>query len=397
MTVGVVDTAEVVVAAAVEGTAAVAVAEAGAETSDPGIGTAPAAATTASPLVMSATVARLPSRAEVVVVAAATVVAVAAATVVAVAAATVVAVVVAMAVEGAEEEVAEEAGMVTGPAQAATTTATLSAPSATVARPPSREEGKAGVVEAGAGDTVEAGVAAGMTEAGEAEVAVVVAAAAAGMATGPARAAATSASPSAPSATAARLPSRLVGAAVAAVFVPEVETKETGLLGTAEDIAAVVATMEAAANREATMMPPLPRQRPLVTVTIPPLSAESTRPNGNPAAACRGKECGEDCDNNRIYVSGLPTTITETDLVEKFGGIGIIARIRQKRGYKDQWPFSVRIYKDDSTGKPKGDCIIKYEEPTSAHAALKWFDGVDFKGGKIGVAMAAKPSLNNRY
>lgn len=69
----------------------------------------------------------------------------------------------------------------------------------------------------------------------------------------------------------------------------------------------------------------------------------------------------------------------------------------QKRGYKDQWPFSVRIYKDDSTGKPKGDCIIKYEEPTSAHAALKWFDGVDFKGGKIGVAMAAKPSLNNRY
>lgn len=27
----------------------------------------------------------------------------------------------------------------------------------------------------------------------------------------------------------------------------------------------------------------------------------------------------------------------------------------------------------------------------------QWFDGVDFKGGKIGVAMAAKPSLNNRY
>lgn len=50
----------------------------------------------------------------------------------------------------------------------------------------------------------------------------------------------------------------------------------------------------------------------------------------------------------------------------------------QKRGYKDQWPFSVRIYKDDATGKPKGDCIIKYEEATSAHAALRvsiccWF------------------------
>ncbi|CBN75961.1 conserved unknown protein [Ectocarpus siliculosus] len=110
-----------------------------------------------------------------------------------------------------------------------------------------------------------------------------------------------------------------------------------------------------------------------------------------------GKDCGDECDNNRVYVSGLPTTITETDLVEKFSTIGIIARIRQKRGYKDQWPFSVRIYKDDNTGKPKGDCIIKYEEPNSAHAALRWFDGIDFKGGKIGVAMAAKPSLNNRY
>ncbi len=79
-------------------------------------------------------------------------------------------------------------------------------------------------------------------------------------------------------------------------------------------------------------------------------------------------------------------------------GFAVLARPpEQKRGYKDQWPFSVRIYKDDATGKPKGDCIIKYEEATSAHAALKWFDGIDFKGGKIGVVMAAKPSLNNRY
>ncbi|CAM9689896.1 unnamed protein product [Hapterophycus canaliculatus] len=123
---------------------------------------------------------------------------------------------------------------------------------------------------------------------------------------------------------------------------------------------------------------------------------EDAAPPG--AESTCGKECGEECDNNRIYVSGLPTTITESDLVDKFSSIGIIARIRQqKRGYKDQWPFSVRIYKDDSTGKPKGDCIIKYEEANSAHAALRWFDGIDFKGGKIGVAMAAKPSLNNRY
>lgn len=42
-----------------------------------------------------------------------------------------------------------------------------------------------------------------------------------------------------------------------------------------------------------------------------------------------GKACGEECDNNRVYVAGLPTTVTEAELVEKFGSIGIIARIRQ--------------------------------------------------------------------
>ena len=44
-----------------------------------------------------------------------------------------------------------------------------------------------------------------------------------------------------------------------------------------------------------------------------------------------GKNCGDECDNNRIYVSGLPSTITEKDLVDKFGTIGIIARVRQVR------------------------------------------------------------------
>lgn len=56
-----------------------------------------------------------------------------------------------------------------------------------------------------------------------------------------------------------------------------------------------------------------------------------THVNPNPilSKSFSGKECGEECDNNRIYVSGLPTTITEDALVEKFSTIGIIARIRQ--------------------------------------------------------------------
>jgi len=37
-----------------------------------------------------------------------------------------------------------------------------------------------------------------------------------------------------------------------------------------------------------------------------------------------------------------------------FSGIGIIARVRQKTGFPDQWPFNVKIYKDDF-GKLKNE------------------------------------------
>ena len=34
-----------------------------------------------------------------------------------------------------------------------------------------------------------------------------------------------------------------------------------------------------------------------------------------------------------------------------------VARIKQKRGYKDQWPWSIKLYTDDS-GKNKGDGVL---------------------------------------
>ena len=33
------------------------------------------------------------------------------------------------------------------------------------------------------------------------------------------------------------------------------------------------------------------------------------------------------------------------------------------------------MYKDKSTGKPKGECTITYDDPDAAKSAINWFDG----------------------
>ena len=51
-----------------------------------------------------------------------------------------------------------------------------------------------------------------------------------------------------------------------------------------------------------------------------------------------------------------------------------IARIKQKRGYKDQWPFNVKLYTGDD-GRNKGDGVLTYEDPQAAHSAGGFFSG----------------------
>jgi len=34
---------------------------------------------------------------------------------------------------------------------------------------------------------------------------------------------------------------------------------------------------------------------------------------------------------------------TEDDMQQHFGQLGIVKRIRQKRGYPDQWPFKIKV------------------------------------------------------
>jgi RNA-binding protein FUS len=101
------------------------------------------------------------------------------------------------------------------------------------------------------------------------------------------------------------------------------------------------------------------------------------------------ENCGETCDNARIYIAGLPLDVKEDELRELFGGIGQVARIKQKRGYKDQWPYNIKIYTDES-GKNKGDAVLSYEDPMAAHSAGGFFNDYEMRGHKIKVTMAAK-------
>ena len=110
-------------------------------------------------------------------------------------------------------------------------------------------------------------------------------------------------------------------------------------------------------------------------------SAREEEPSG-PPAQCDAKCVERGCDNARIYITGLSPDVTTDELHVRvgslwpaalrtalipssslqalFSGIGIVGRIRQKRGYKDQWPYNIKLYTDDS-GKCKGDASLTYE------------------------------------
>lgn len=93
-----------------------------------------------------------------------------------------------------------------------------------------------------------------------------------------------------------------------------------------------------------------------------------------------------------VYVTGLPTNITEQLICEKFGSIGVIKvipafilllnlvyigtnktnhccymKIDKKKGGP-----RVHIYLDKQTQEPKGDATVSYDDPQAASAAVNW-------------------------
>ncbi|XP_021918776.1 nucleolin-like isoform X6 [Zootermopsis nevadensis] len=83
-----------------------------------------------------------------------------------------------------------------------------------------------------------------------------------------------------------------------------------------------------------------------------------------------------------VFVSGMNPALTEEDIQQHFGAIGVIKTDRRS-GKPKIW-----MYKDKITGKPKGEATVTYDDANAARSAIDWFDGKDFKGSIIKVQMA---------
>ncbi|WP_411016111.1 hypothetical protein, partial [Salmonella sp. s51884] len=84
-----------------------------------------------------------------------------------------------------------------------------------------------------------------------------------------------------------------------------------------------------------------------------------------------------------IFVSGLPKSAGEEQLVEFFGAIGII-KIDKRRNAPKVW-----IYKQPN-GDSKGEATITYDDTQAAKSAIDWFNGKDFQKNIIKVQLATR-------
>ncbi|KAF2575686.1 hypothetical protein F2Q70_00000639 [Brassica cretica] len=96
-------------------------------------------------------------------------------------------------------------------------------------------------------------------------------------------------------------------------------------------------------------------------------------PSYGDAPAEKVKQCDENCDNATIYINNLPPDVTTDELKDLFGGIGQVGRIKQKRGYKDQRPYNIKIYTVEK-GKNKGDACLAYEPITFGRRLFQQYD-----------------------
>lgn len=81
-------------------------------------------------------------------------------------------------------------------------------------------------------------------------------------------------------------------------------------------------------------------------------------------------------ETDTVYVEGLPQGISERDVEEYFGSIGVIKTDKKTRGKK------IWLYRDKSTGGLKGDGTVSYDDPFSAASAVEWFNNKEWKGEK---------------
>ncbi|KAL7667537.1 hypothetical protein ACOME3_010640 [Neoechinorhynchus agilis] len=85
-----------------------------------------------------------------------------------------------------------------------------------------------------------------------------------------------------------------------------------------------------------------------------------------------------------VFVQRLPENCTRQDLAQAFGAIGVV-KMDRRTGQPKIW-----IYKDKVTGRGKGEATVTYEDPNSADAAIKWFNGKEVMGQVVSVQLATR-------
>merc|ERR1712218_744095 len=89
----------------------------------------------------------------------------------------------------------------------------------------------------------------------------------------------------------------------------------------------------------------------------------------------------EESKSTKVYVSNLPTSITEESFVEFMSKCGMVEfDVRTKKP-------KVKLYRDRED-QLKGDGLCSYIKPESVELALTILDGSDFEGKKISVQRA---------
>lgn len=105
-----------------------------------------------------------------------------------------------------------------------------------------------------------------------------------------------------------------------------------------------------------------------------------------------GNYAVSDEENPTIYISGLPTDITVQDMVDFFGSIGLVKMQKDPADKRSRIKVpKITLYKNKQTGQNKGDATLTYDDPHTAQAAVKWFNGKEYKssGKTLSVSLAS--------
>ena len=73
-----------------------------------------------------------------------------------------------------------------------------------------------------------------------------------------------------------------------------------------------------------------------------------------------------------IFIQNLPKSVTNQELEQNFGSIGIIKNDKKTNAPK------IWIYKDRNTGEGKGEATVTYDDEAAATAAIEWFNSKYF-------------------